>query len=175
MSSFHLKKIGVLTISVMFVVIACTQADATLSQAKRELPFPVLFPETMLENWTIEETIFEDNLLVTSFINNQDGRIELIQDQNIQGLDIEELRKHVISSEPTNDRIEQRQEVIEVYDFVGELAYFKEPTPTVQYTFVSKKDLFVDINGNVPNYQLIGKEISTEELRKFIYTLEVST
>jgi len=172
MSKF--KKIAILMMSFVFVFIACTHVDATLSQAKRELPFPVLFPEVVLEDWTIEKTIFEDNLLVTSFTNNENGRIELIQDQNIQGLDVEQLRNHVMSSKRLPVRIEEYQDVVEFNDFVGELTYFVEPIPTVQYTFVSKKDLFTEINGTIPNYQLIGKEVSTEEIRKFIYTLEAS-
>lgn len=174
MRKLKLKKTTIFIISIVFIFIACTHADATISQAKKELPFPVLFPEVVLENWSIEETIFEDNLLVTSFINKDKGRIELIQDENIQGLDVEELRNHVISDKSLVST-QEKQEVVEVYNFVGELKYFMEPTPIVQYTFVSKKDLFIKNNGSVPNYQLIGKEISTEELREFIKTLEAST
>lgn len=173
MSKLKFKKVMILILSVVFVFIACTHAEMTLSQAKRELSFPVLFPEAMLEDWSIEETIFEDNLLVTSFVNNDKGRIELIQDRNIQGLDIERLRNHVLSNY-SSLVIQEKQEVVEVYDFVGELTYFMEPIPIVQYTFVSKKDLFTEKNESVPNYQLIGKEVSTEELRKFINTLEAS-
>ncbi|PYZ93987.1 hypothetical protein CR194_00135 [Salipaludibacillus keqinensis] len=146
-----------------------------MSQAKRELPFPVIFPENVLEDWAIEETIYEDRLLVTTFKNSEEGRIELVQDQNIQGLDVEQLRNYVLSNDTPNTEFTKIQEIMEVNDYVGELAYFMEPIPTVQFTFVSKNDLFADVNGNIPYYQLIGKEVSTEELRKFIYTLEVIT
>ncbi|WP_416149062.1 hypothetical protein ACM26V_22895 [Salipaludibacillus sp. HK11] len=146
-----------------------------MSQAKRELSFPILFPETILEDWTIEETIFEDRLLVTSFKNNDRGTIELIQDQNIQGLDEERLRNHLIFNESPTNLSQETEEIVEIYNYVGEMAYFMEPNPIVQFTFVVKNDLLAEVNDIVPNYQIIGKEISTDELRKFISTLEVST
>jgi hypothetical protein len=174
MIKINLVKTSLITVLV-FIIAACTQAENTLSQAKRDLPFPVLFPEEMLEQWDVEETVYEDRLLVTTFHNEEEGRVELIQDQNIQGLDLEELRNYVLSNRSFTDQILEGNKVVEVEDFVGELAIFMEPTPTVQYTFVQKKDLFSEVNGNVPYYQVIGTDISQEELKRFISTLEAST
>ncbi|MGJ9385637.1 hypothetical protein [Salipaludibacillus sp. CF4.18] len=157
------------------IVVACSHAEATFSQAKKELPFPVLIPESDLDGWDMEETIYEDELLVSSFIGENNRQIDLIQDQNIQGLDIPSLREHLDLNMDFSGVRKPDTEVVEVSDYIGELSYFADPLPSIQYTFVDKKGLFEETNEKVPSYQVIGKEVSTEELILFVESLEASS
>jgi hypothetical protein len=166
---------NVMIVVLVVLLASCTQTDSTLTQAKQELPFPVLYPEEVPEGWAVDETIYEDRLLVIIFNNNQEGQIELVQDQNIQGLDVDELRNHVLSSVPVGNEFLVNHEVVEVGDYVGELAYFTDPISTLQYTFVQKNELFTENIGPIPYYQVIGKGVSSDELKEFIHTLEAST
>lgn len=167
---------GLIIFLTVVTAAACTGEDAALSKAKEELPFPVLEPQDAPEGWTLDETIYEDRLLVTVFINENNGRIDLVQDQNIQGLNLEELRDFLLADEPLNFTLNfnSGRDMLEVSDYVGELAYLMGPEPTIQYTFVQKADLFAEIDGDVPYYQLIGKNISTGEMKEFIYSLEAA-
>ncbi|UTR14120.1 DUF4245 domain-containing protein [Salipaludibacillus sp. LMS25] len=166
---------NVMTILLVVLLASCVQTDSTLTQAREELPFPVLYPEEIPDGWAVNETIYEDRLLVIIFNNNQEGQIELVQDQNIQGLDVDELRSHVLSNVSVGSEFLLSHEVVEVGDYVGELAYFTDPISTLQYTFVEKNELFNESVGPIPYYQVIGKGVSSDELKEFIHTLEVST
>ncbi|UTR09102.1 DUF4245 domain-containing protein [Evansella sp. LMS18] len=143
----------------------------TFNQAVRELPFPVLLPDDLPEGWEIAETVYDEELLVVSYDTGDGGRIELVQDQNIQGLELYTLRNYIISGSTSQDLIESGITIQEFSDFIGELISFDEPVPTIQYTFVKKKNLFGSLE-NIPVYQVIGKEATLGDIRKFTERLE---
>ncbi|WP_167553267.1 hypothetical protein [Evansella clarkii] len=158
--------------AVIFLLLtACSSSDMTFNQAVRELPFPVLLPDELPEGWEISETVYDEELLVVSYDTGDGGRIELVQDQNIQGLELYTLRNYIISGNTSQDLIESGITIQEFSDFIGELISFDEPVPTIQYTFVNKKNLFGSLE-NIPVYQVIGKEATLGDIRKITERLE---
>ncbi|MBU9720855.1 MULTISPECIES: hypothetical protein [Bacillaceae] len=167
------KIIKYLMLSFVIVIsIGCSKSDMTVYQAARELPFPVLLPDPLPEGWEINETVFDDDLLVLSYKTENDGRVDLVQDLNIQGLDILALQTHVIVEGLNTTSSFPDESYTEIGGFIGELNRFVEPVPIVQYTFVNKDDLF-NANDNIPLYQAIGKQASEVEVRKLVESLEL--
>ncbi|MDQ0257019.1 hypothetical protein J2S74_004464 [Evansella vedderi] len=165
-----LKIISVL--SLLFLFSACTASDATLMQASRELPFPVLVPSNIPEEWEIAEIVYEDELLVISYLTENDHQVDLVQDRNIQGLNVAFLRDYMLTGTVNEQLYMEGIEIKEISTFLGELTFFQQPVPTVQYTFVKKQDLFGSLE-RVPVYQVIGKEASFEDIKIVVDSLNV--
>ena len=173
MPSMYIRKISIkiLLPIMLFMLAGCTQSEVTFNQAARELPFPVLLPVNLPDDWGVVETVYEDDLLVISYDTGREGRIELVQDQNIKGMEFFTLRDYMISGITSQRLLEEGKSIHEFYGYVGELISFDEPVPTIQYTFVNKQNLFGALE-DVPVYQVIGKQASLEDLKKILEKLE---
>ncbi|UCZ54150.1 hypothetical protein LGQ02_05140 [Bacillus shivajii] len=158
---------------VLIVITACYSEDITFQQANNKLSFPLLQPVETLEGWTLDDSVYEDNLFVTSYIDEDENRIELIQDQNIQGLNIHTLRDFLLFGETVIEESGEI-EIREISHYVGEMMMIPEPNDTIQFTFVQKEDL-LGSSENVPFYQVIGRGTSVYDVISFIEVLEVSS
>lgn len=164
------RNIKLLFICLLFFVFsACAPSDATLMQASRELQFPILVPSTLPSNWDFSRIVYEEELLVLSYLTADEDRMELVQDRSIQGLNMAVLREFLLTGN-RSPILPEEVEIKAMNGFIGELIYFEQPEPIVQYTFVKKQELIGSVE-RVPTYQVIGKGASFEELEQFVSSL----
>lgn len=154
------------------LLVACTQTEATLNQAQRELPFDILISDPIPDDWELMESHFEDDLLVMIFESEEeDGQVEIVQDKNIQGLDLQHLREYVVGIDQTIKPDDEYEEIIEFDDFVGEISLVEGDEMTVQLTFVSQDDLTTATSFDIPIYQIVGKNVTADTVLQFAASL----
>ncbi|PTL39028.1 hypothetical protein C6Y45_08605 [Alkalicoccus saliphilus] len=152
----------------------CGGTDATLSSADYELPFHVLQPESLSEEWAAKETIYDENLVILTYEHKEKGTIELIQDQQIQGLNKEELRLYMNEGAwPVSAKIDGNSQTLMIDDYVGEWSAFPEADQHLQYTFVRQFDLYAEPQQGMPYYQVIGRDVSSSDIINFVESLEM--
>lgn len=161
--------------ALLLPVSACNHAEATLQEAQEEMPFQVLGPDTLSDEWRVGETHMEDTLVITTFIHEEDDSryIELIQDPTIQGLQIELIRDFLIAEDQTVLQDEAERQMVETSQFVGEIKTEAEDDSDVQLTFVQKEDVYQSLTDDIPFYQASGKDVSVYELIDFVEDLDV--
>ncbi|MCD8511956.1 MAG: hypothetical protein LRY73_20305 [Bacillus sp. (in: Bacteria)] len=158
-----------LLLALVLLLSACAASDATLTQASRELSFQILVPNNLPDNWEFAGIVYEEELLVLSYLTDTEDRMELVQDRSIQGLNVAVLREYLLTGN-RSPVLPEEVEIKEMNGFIGELIFFEQPEPIVQYTFVKKQELIGSVE-RVPTYQVIGKGASFEELEQFVDTL----
>ncbi|AOM83460.1 hypothetical protein BBEV_2102 [Salisediminibacterium beveridgei] len=157
------------------LLVACTQTGATLNQAQRELPFDVLVADPVPDDWVLMESHFEDDLFIMIFESEEEeGQVEIVQDKNIQGLDLQHLREYVLGLDHTIAPDDQDDEIIEFDDFVGEISLVDGEELTVQLTFVKQDDLTTATSFDIPIYQIVGKNVTAETVLQFAASLTSS-
>lgn len=164
-----------LHVSVLIVIMlsACTQAEATLNQAQREMPFEVLMADPVPDDWSLAETHYEDDLLVMIYESDvHDGQVELVQDRNIQGLDLQILRDHMISRTPAVESEEREYQIMELDEYIGKMSLVVGEQSSVQYTFVNKEDLISSTSVDIPIYQIVGKDVESITVLAFAAVLK---
>jgi hypothetical protein len=152
----------------------CESTEATLSSADYELPFHVLQPESLAEDWTAKETIYDENLVILTYEHKEKGTIELIQDQQIQGLNKEKLRLYMNEGVwPASAKVDMNSQTLMIEDYVGEWSAFPEAERRLQYTFVRQFDLYAEPQKGMPYYQVIGRDVSSSDMINFVESLEM--
>ncbi|GEL09020.1 hypothetical protein [Salisediminibacterium halotolerans] len=166
---------GLLIVALLTALNACNHAEATLKEAKEEMPFPVIGPDPLAEEWQMGETHVEDALVITTFRHEEDDsrQIELIQDPTIQGLKIEMVRDFLIAEDQTILQDEAERQMIETSRYVGEVTFETRDDNDVQMTFVQKEDVYQSQTDDIPFYQVAGRDVSVHEMIDFVEDLDV--
>lgn len=163
-------------ILVLFFLTACQQEEAELQEANEELPFHVLHPVELSEEWHVREVIYEDEIVIVIYEDENNGVIELIQDQHIQGLDHEVLRDFLRSGQwSREDAAYKFDQPFMINDFVGEWTLLDKEDSNIQYTFMRQFDLFQEPAAGASYYQVIGKDVPAEKLEDFVASLNEYT
>lgn len=150
---------------------ACSDYKSVILRAVREDSFPILLPNDEVDGWTIDDAVYEEELLAIRFVKNENGYIDLIHDQEIKGLDVLSLRDYVMTEKQLPN--DQNNEIFEIEGYVGEILFYEEPFPTIQFTFVRKQNLIGSID-KIPLYQVIAKNTSLQEFLTFMKALKVA-
>lgn len=153
---------------------ACQNSESTLMEANEELPFHVLKPVELSEEWKIQNIIYEDDMVITIYENEENGVIEFIQDQNIQGLDHLQLKDFMKDGERVGDQLtETPPQPMMIDDYIGEWAVLNDHQWDMQYTFLRQFDLFQEPVQGVSYYQVIGRDVPAEKIIEFVETLNI--
>lgn len=162
-----------ITVLMLIMLAACTQAEATLNQAQREMPFEVLKADPIPDDWALSETHYEDDLLVMIYESDEyDGQVELVQDRNIQGLNMQVLRDHMISRTPAVESEETDYQIMELDEYIGKMSLVVGEQSSIQFTFVNKEDLITSTSVDIPIYQIVGKDVESITVLAFAAALK---
>ncbi|SDO27002.1 hypothetical protein [Alkalicoccus daliensis] len=162
-----------LLLMLLLFLSACQSPEAVLTEAEQNVPFQLLMPQELSKEWSLKEVIYEDDLVVAVYKNDQNGTIELIQDPKIQGLNKEVLRDYLKQGEWGEQDIQlSSQDMMVIRNYVGEWTALEEEEWKTQYTFVRQFDLFTEPLDGLPYYQVIGVEVPAEEIIKFVKSLD---
>lgn len=157
----------------LLLLSACANDEAALSEADEGTNVSVLKPVQLNENWELQEVVQDDNLIVSVYEHAEKGTVELIQDQQIQGLDPAELRDYLNDGNWTGDFHRPADGMpLAIHEYVGEWTSLPDPEERVQYTFVRQFDLFQTPADGLSYYQVIGQNVSESDVIEFVEALD---
>ncbi|WP_444685016.1 hypothetical protein [Alkalicoccus luteus] len=167
-----MKKIWI-GICMLFILSACAGDESALDEADAGTNVSVLKPVQLNEDWELQQVVEDDNLIVSIYEHAEKGTVELIQDQQIQGLDPVELRDYLNDGNWAGDLNNPADGMpLAIHDYVGEWTSLSNPEERVQYTFVRQFDLFQTPAEGLSYYQVIGQNVSESDVIEFVEALD---